>query len=427
VNIFKRSGLVRNAGWMLVGQGLGYGLRVVYFIVIARLLGVLQYGIVVGAFGLVNLVAEQSRLGAGTVMLRFVSPNHSRFAEYWGNVILVTLTTSGTMILLLRLIAPQVLGIGSAEIVLFTAIGSCFFEQITISSSQAFQAFQRMPVAAALNQLTSMLRTVAAVGMLITMHRVTAVQWSFALMTSSAIGSIVGLITVTLKLGWPRFRPFLALKHVPEGAEYAFSASTTCAYNDLDKTMLSHYGMSVADGIYGMAYRIIDMATVPLMSIQIASQPRLFQLAKESSTDPIRLGWKLQKNSCLMSLLAAAVMFFTAPIIPYLVGKGFAESVSALRWLCLIPVFRSIHVISGSVLTSIGQQRYRTVNQLAAVLFNFTLNLWLIPRYSWHGAAWSSLATDGGLAILNFITLRGVESRMTKSRVYRSPAVVELN
>jgi len=30
---------------------------------------------------------------------------------------------------------------------------------------------------------------------------------------------------------------------------------------------------------------------------------------------------------------------------------------------------------------------------------NILLNLWLIPAYSWRGAAWSSLASDGLLAI----------------------------
>ena len=47
-------------------------------------------------------------------------------------------------------------------------------------------------------------------------------------------------------------------------------------------------------------------------------------------------------------------MFVLAPLIPLLVGRGFAESVSALRWLCLIPVFRSIHGATGSVLTGAG-------------------------------------------------------------------------
>jgi O-antigen/teichoic acid export membrane protein len=41
--------------------------------------------------------------------------------------------------------------------------------------------------------------------------------------------------------------------------------------------------------------------------------------------------------------------------------------------------------------------------QACAGFFNLCANLYLIPRYSWHGAAWSSLATDGGLALSSWI------------------------
>ena len=39
---------------MFAGQGMSYLLRAVYFVLIARLLGVLQYGVVVGAVALVE-------------------------------------------------------------------------------------------------------------------------------------------------------------------------------------------------------------------------------------------------------------------------------------------------------------------------------------------------------------------------------------
>jgi len=57
-------------------------------------------------------------------------------------------------------------------------------------------------------------------------------------------------------------------------------------------------------------------------------------------------------------------------------------------------------------LTGAGLQRYRTAGQVAAVVLNFLLNLWLIPAYSWRGAAWSSLATDGALGVMIWMTLR---------------------
>ena len=103
-------------------------------------------------------------------------------------------------------------------------------------------------------------------------------------------------------------------------------------------------------------------------------------------------------------------MFATAPLIPHVVGKGFAESASALRWLCLIPLFRCFHLSAGDALAGSGYQNYRLVTRVVACVANLALNLWLIPQYSWLGAAWASLATDGGLGILDWATIRWLAS-----------------
>ena len=46
--------------------------------------------------------------------------------------------------------------------------------------------------------------------------------------------------------------------------------------------------------------------------------------------------------------------------------------------------------------------------------FNFTVNLYLIPHYGWLGAAWSSLATDGLLAVLNWTALAFLQVQANK-------------
>jgi hypothetical protein len=37
--------------------------------------------------------------------------------------------------------------------------------------------------------------------------------------------------------------------------------------------------------------------------------------------------------------------------------------------------------------------------QILVAVANVVLNLWLIPAYSWKGAAWASLGCDGLLAV----------------------------
>jgi O-antigen/teichoic acid export membrane protein len=114
----------------------------------------------------------------------------------------------------------------------------------------------------------------------------------------------------------------------------------------------------------------------------------------------------------LLAALASAAMFVCAPLIPRIMGAGFQESVTALRWLCLIPVFRSVHQMCGSALTAAGLQKYRTAAQVSVAALNFVLNVWMIPAFGWKGAAWASLITDGGLGLLNWSTLRYLTSSM---------------
>ena len=230
-------------------------------------------------------------------------------------------------------------------------------------------------------------------------------QWVIASLGVSGLSAVMAMTLVTTRLGWPRIDLRLLRARALEGVGFSIAASTTSVYNDIDKAMLSRYGMFAANGIYSMAYRVIDMSCTPIRSLQSAAFPRLCQTGRNGVAGSIALTRKLLGKTLPFGLLAAAAMFVSAPIIPHIVGRSFAGSVSALQWLCLLPVFRSLHLSAGDTLTGGGYQRYRTAAQLCAAGVNFGLNLWLIPAYSWHGAAWASLATDGGLAAGNWMVL----------------------
>jgi O-antigen/teichoic acid export membrane protein len=403
---FRASPMARNAGWLFAGQGLGLLLQAAYFVIIARLLGPMQYGIYAGAFAFASLVAQYSALGTGTVFLRYVSSDRSAFSIYWGNILVVTSVVGGALVLVLVLLGPRILNPASAALVLFAAIGNCICAQLTIESGRVFQAFEQMRPTALLNLLTNLVRTAAAVAMLLTMHRATAWQWALVSTLVSALAAGITVVTISLRFGRPAFVPKVFVEHGAEGFGFAVAMSTSSLYNDLDKTMLSHYGMNHDNGIYTMAYRIVDIATIPIFSIRDAAMPRLFNLGRAGIAASAELSNRLMLRALALGALGSAGMYVAAPLVPQVVGPGFTEGVAALRWLCLIPVFRSIHQMTGCALTGAGLQRYRTGSQLTAATLNFFLNLWLIPKWGWHGAAWSSLCTDAALAAMNWGILR---------------------
>jgi O-antigen/teichoic acid export membrane protein len=69
----QKSVLMRNAAWLFAGQGLSFVAQGFCFIVLARLIGTTQYGLLGGAGALIGIVSQYTSLGSGLLFLRYVS------------------------------------------------------------------------------------------------------------------------------------------------------------------------------------------------------------------------------------------------------------------------------------------------------------------------------------------------------------------
>ena len=414
---FRHSLLARNAGWMFVGQGLSTLNQGIYFLLLARLLGLTQYGVLVGAGAVVTLVGQYGSLGFGYVFLRYVGQDRQRFQVYWGNMLLVTAVVGSIIVAGLYLAAPWLLRSTPVSLLVCLAAGECLCSQLTSCCGQVFQTYERMSMTATLNLSINFLRMIMAAVLLITMHHAAAWQWGYVSVSISSIAALSAVMLVLVHVGMPRFDLSLLRARLGEGFVFAVSGSTTSAYNDLDKAMLGHYGMSTANGIYTMAYRVVDIAYIPIRSIHAAAFPRFFRCGAEGVGATERYARRILNKTLLFGLAAAAGMFLLAPVAPYLLGHAFAQSVDAMRWLCLIPLFRCFHLSAGDALAGAGYQRYRLGAQAAAVAFNLGANLYLIPHFSWRGAAFASLLTDGGLGMLSWAVLLTLTKRHNEAHL----------
>ncbi len=396
---------MRNAAWLFAGQGTSFSVQAIYFIVLARLLGTREYGVLAGVIALVAIVSQYSTLGSGLLFLRYVCPDPSKFRIYWGNIIGSVALMGGLIVMGLWLSGRWLLGAESLPILIPLAISDCIFQQFSACAGQVFQAFEKMKFSAALILLSNVLRLILAVSMWWGLGRATALQWAIGSLAISGVGAAIAFATVTRFFGLPAFSPSLLIKRAGEGFIFALSGSTTAAYNDIDKVVLSHDGLDSANGVYSMAYRLVNIGTMPIMSIVSAAFPRFFREGVNGVAATYPMAKALLRRTASLGVGIAVMMFVLAPLIPRLVGVSFAESVDALRWLCLIPLFRCFHLSAGDAIAGSGHQRYRLASQFVAALGNLTLNLYLVPRYSWHGAAWASLATDGALGIMNWVAL----------------------
>ena len=400
------SSFFRNAGWMFLGQGLSYVFQATYFILLGRLLGATEYGIYMGAVALAAIFSQYSALGSQWTFLQYVSPNHGEFSRYWGNILMATIGLGTLFTVVLALAGPHIARSYSPAMLLCVAAGDCLCMQIANATAFVFQAFERMRLTATLNILTNLLRVILAGTLLICFRHASAFYWAAAALAVSACAVFVAIALVSRHFGRPTFSLSLLKKRSGEGLVYALSSSAGNVYTDFDKVLLGHFGMNAANGVYSMAFKAVSIFCMPIGSIHNAAFPRIFQRGKVDGikgTAPYVL--RILKRTAPLSLLMAAILWVTAPILPHLLGPSFTESTSALRWLCLLPLTRAFQWSAGDALTGAGLQRYRLGTQIAAAALNLSMNLYLIPRHGWLGAAWASIATDGALAAMNWTAL----------------------
>jgi O-antigen/teichoic acid export membrane protein len=407
----QTSRLARITGWMMLGQILSYGAQAGYFIVLSRLLGVAQFGVLAGAVAFVQIFMPYGSMGSGIVFMRHASTNREKSQLYIGHIFLCSLAISGAIIVALWLAAPHVLNGEAASIVWMASVSSCFAAPLTIAISQVFQTYEMPKTMTSFNILNNTGRLIAALGLLAILHHAQARQWAMADMCVSLFVALTAALVVIRHFGTPKVSLPLFWQRLAEGFGYSTSLSASSIYNNFDKTVLSHYGMNVANGFYSLAYRVTNLATMPSYSIEMAAIPQMFQRAQ---SDPRRFrayGYSLIRRSAFLGAVVSVVLFFAAPILPHIVGSDFQASIRVLRWICLLPLFRSVHEIAGSMLTTAGFQRYRLGAQFSVAALTLGLDLWWIPRLGWLGAAWASLASDGALAVACFLLVPVAMSR----------------
>jgi O-antigen/teichoic acid export membrane protein len=387
----------------MLGQVINLMLQAAYFIFLARLLGVVSYGLFAGVFALVNVVTPYSALGSAMLFMRYVSADPEEARVFWGNTILTILLVSLLLGAGLLAIAPRTIGPSNQLLIVTLVIANCVMSQVVNCASLVFLTF-RMPKSAAVNRfLSNLLRAAILLVMLLTLKTASATLWGFGVLISSGIAAAISLIWVYRTIGSMRFDLSHLRKHLKEGLGFAFAGSTESVYNDLDKILLTHYHMNAASGIYTMAYRVVDFATAPIHSIVASVMPRWFVLSKEGYHRVADALPKLLKVCLIAGVAAAVSVFLASPFIVRMAGHGFGEAIVAMRWLCWLPIFRAVQHMAGSVLTATGLQSIRTTAQFTTGVFNAGLNIWLIPHYGWRGAAWASLLSDGLLGLANLL------------------------
>jgi O-antigen/teichoic acid export membrane protein len=380
---------------MILGQGLRLIIQALYFVEIARSLGVRNYGAFVSVVALVGIVYPFGSLGGGNLLVKNVARDASLFSVYWGRALVLTVAFGAVLTAVVlafsRLALPQEIPL---VLVAMVAASDILGLNIITQCGQAFQAFEKLQWTAAIYVMMSAGRLAGALILVSIYPHPSALQWGYIYLGCTVVVVLLSAALVLFRLGRPRFEWKTLRGEMREGFYFSASQTSQTIYNDIDKTMLARLSTLDAAGIYAAAYRLIDVSFLPVSAALSSTYASFFRAGAQGIASSVKFARPLMAKAVVYSGAICALLLVGSGIVPFVLGSEYSATAAALRWLSVLPILKALHYFLSDTLTSSGYQGVRTAVQAGVAIFNVLINLWIIPAYSWRGAAWSSIASD---------------------------------
>jgi len=401
----KTGGLLRDTTHLSIGQGLRLVIQAAYFVLIARSLGPDAYGAFVTVVAMAALLGPFSGIGTQNLFVKNVRSGKREAPICWGNGILLTVL-SGSLFSALAVGLSSLLGLKTAPlVVVIICFSDLVFLKVTELAAFGFAALDQMKQTSIQNVAVSLLRLAGIAALIALVHQVTLERWVLVYLVTSLLGTSFAVWKGSLLWGRPSTDLAALREDVAEGVYFSIAGSASTVYNDIDKIMLSRLADLAATGVYAAAYRVIDVSMTPVRSLATAAYPQFFRKGLGGVHATYAYARSLMAKAVFYGATASAALWLLAPVLPHILGPKYAVVVAAVRWLALIPLLRCFHSFLADALSGAGLQRARTTIQVFVALINIGANLIILPRYSWRGAAWTSLACDGLLVVVFWCTV----------------------
>lgn len=169
----------------------------------------------------------------------------------------------------------------------------------------------------------------------------------------------------------------------------------------IDQVMLGHMAGASELGLYGVAVRVAEVATVVPVMLYSTLYPAI---VRNFGRDPAAFDHYAQRVFDAFWLAGLAVTVGMAgaswlALVPVF-GASFAPALPLTLWLLAAMPFLFLHTAMTAILTARGWMWTAPALAGSAAIFNVAINFWLIPGYGALGAALATALTYLLLAVV---------------------------
>ncbi|MFV3369714.1 oligosaccharide flippase family protein [Pseudomonas sp. NY15435] len=413
----KRMASIKIISYLWLGSILGSGFAFLTQAVLARELGVSNFGKFSAALGIINLATPLAGFGVSSFWLQAFGK------EGWGavrwlksSILLITSTTSATLIIVLAwaYIGPNDKATQNILFILCCFLaGQAMLELFCtrLQLEERYISIAIWQVAPQLLRLILILITFLLFGKESTPELAAYIYTasSIAILTYGAL-SLIKMANGDLKLKGHGKKPNQSSnQRQPRPLDlvvlsWPFGASTYfhIIYFQSNIIILNYIAGSESAGLYNSAFLILS--AIYILPNTIYQKFLLPKLHRWSAHQP-ELLYRVYKTGNLLMLAtgtiaATALITLSSSIIPLIFGDSFQPAILPLKVLALAIPIRFVATSIGAMLTSSQSIKKKIKLMLVTAVFSLTFNTILIPKFGLLGAAITSLASEVLLLVL---------------------------
>jgi O-antigen/teichoic acid export membrane protein len=392
-NVYKR--IFVNTSSQIVAKAVTVILGFLTVGLLTRYLGVAQYGIFNLVFAYLASFGIFADFGLQLTLVRDLSgdikSSNNLKSIYFSLKIIFTIFS-----ILLALIAliffPYSQTIKMSILVGSIAVG---VGQMNAYGASVLQSKVKLNLVALL-EVINRVAAVIAIVIFILLH------WGlYAIILSVLIGNVVStLLNIYLAPDFYRFTSVPSLDLIKKVIKASFPVGITSLlavlYFKVDTLMLSVMKSTIDVGIYSLSYKLFENIIMLWGFYMTSVYPLMAGYIHKDDYKNLKL---LVKTSVIVLVVFALVTLFVgyiaAPLaIDILGGKGFVESILPFRILLFALPFVLLNNIFYYLLLSFSRVKWILWVLLISLGFNFIVNLFVIPQFSYLGTSVSTVITE---------------------------------
>ena len=380
-------------------------MQTAYSVLVARILGVEDFGRFAFVFSITQILLIGCDLGLHNTAIRKISADRENSPSLFSIFFHLKLAVSSLLVLAIGVLSLLLRETREVQIALFLFGLGMFFHSMNAVLNITFQAHGKLYLGSLNQFLISLFQFIIGVTLLGLGGRLIALGFAYWLAASIAFvlnwrvfQNRIHPVHLAVRQGWKEF--------LRESMAVGLGTFFNTIAARINVTMLTLLVGSYQTGIYSAAFRVYFVLTNIPLGIFSAVLPEMASFG--ASRDRIR--GLFRKSAALMVALsvplAVALFFAAAPLVDLLYGEDYHSSADNLKILAwsLIPLF------VGMAFSHVMLSQASLVGRLPLVtgigmIINLAANWILIPELASRGAALATLVTEVILALLYAIAV----------------------